>query len=63
MQLPELRKLAKEKGIKNVSKLKKNELIELLQENENEDTAAKSEANMEIKEEAKEDFVSGNRSI
>ena len=30
MQLTELRKLAKEKGLKNISKLKKDELIELL---------------------------------
>lgn len=38
MQLAELRKIAKERGIKNISKLKKDELIELLkstEENEN----------------------------
>ncbi len=34
MQLPELRKIAKERGLKNISKLKKNDLIELLQQTE-----------------------------
>ena len=34
MQLTELRKLAKEKGLKNISKLKKDELIELLNNEE-----------------------------
>ena len=46
MQLPELRKLAKERGLKNISKLKKNELIELLEQT-NEDEIAK-EATQEI---------------
>ena len=34
IQLTELRKIAKEKGMKNISKLKKNELIELLESTE-----------------------------
>ena len=34
--LVELRQLAKEKGIKNVSKLKKDELITILSDNKNE---------------------------
>ena len=34
MQLTELRKIAKERGLKNISKLKKNELLELLNETE-----------------------------
>jgi len=34
MQLTELRKIAKEKGLKNISKLKKEELIKLLEETE-----------------------------
>ena len=34
MQLTELRKLAKEKGLKNISKLKKEELLELLNSTE-----------------------------
>ena len=46
MQLPELRKLAKERGLKNISKLKKNELIELLEQT-NEDEIAE-EATQEI---------------
>ncbi len=37
MQLTDLRKIAKERGLKNISKLKKNELIELLIETENQD--------------------------
>ena len=35
MQLSELRKIAKEKGLKNISKLKKEELLELLNGTEN----------------------------
>lgn len=57
MQLPELRKLAKEKGLKNISKLKKDELIELL--NKEEQTKEKVEDDIQM-EEAKDDFVSGN---
>ena len=55
IQLTELRKIAKEKGMKNISKLKKNELIELLESTELEE----KEAVNAVKEE-KDDFVSGN---
>lgn len=34
VQLTELRRMAKERGLKNISKLKKNELIELLNNTE-----------------------------
>ena len=37
LQLTELRKIAKEKGVKNISKLKKDELIEVLNNLENEE--------------------------
>ena len=46
MQLPELRKLAKERGLKNISKLKKSELIELLEQT-NEDKETEEEINFE----------------
>ena len=36
ISLVELRKIAKEKGLKNISKLKKDELIQLLKETEGE---------------------------
>jgi len=63
MQLPELRKLAKDKGLKNISKLKKDELIELLnsqeeQQEEIEDTKNEEESTEIV--EPKEEFVSGN---
>jgi len=54
MQLSELRNLAKERGLKNISKLKKDELIELLKS---------TEENVKDEEEAKDEFVSGNRSV
>ena len=41
--LVELRQLAKENGIKNVSKLKKEELVSLLEASNNEDSNKKSE--------------------
>ena len=45
MQLSELRELAKEKGLKNISKLKKDELINLLKENEeNEENVVEEKA-------------------
>lgn len=52
--LTELRSLAKEMGLKNLSKLKKSELIELIEENKkdkliDEDTTVKEE---------KEEFIS-----
>ena len=47
ISLVELRKIAKEKGLKNISKLKKDELIQLL--NETEENEKKAE-NKEIKE-------------
>ena len=40
--LVELRQLAKEKGIKNVSKLKKDELITILSDNKNETETVKN---------------------
>ena len=40
--LVELRQLAKEKGIKNVSKLKKDELITILSNNKNETETVKN---------------------
>ena len=53
MQLTELRKVAKEKGLKNISKLKKEELIELLKNSETEDNAKeeKKEKVAEVKAE------------
>lgn len=64
MQLSELRKIAKDKGLKNISKLKKNELIELL-EGIKEDKQAEDISLIEEKtdKDEKEKFVSGNRSI
>ncbi len=61
MQLSELRQIAKDKGLKNISKLKKDELIELLDGLEK----GNPEENDSISEEKaeKEKFVSGNRSI
>ena len=46
--LVELRQLAKEKGIKNVSKLKKEELVELLSGNENNEVL--NENNVDVEE-------------
>ncbi len=65
MQLSELRNLAKEKGIKNISKLKKQELIDLLKDLENNEINEKDtkietsdiQDDVDIK---KDDFVSGN---
>lgn len=61
MQLSELRQIAKDKGLKNISKLKKDELIELLEGLEKD----KPEENDSISEEKaeKEKFVSGNRGL
>lgn len=47
--LVELRQLAKEKGVTNVSKLKKDELIKLLSEQESEKVTKKVEENLEVK--------------
>ena len=71
MQLSELRQIAKERGLKNISKLKKDELFELLRRNElGLDMEDKSEEIIEEKDELfendaefvnkKEEFVSGN---
>ncbi len=49
MQLTELRKIAKERGLKNISKLKKNELLELLNETEGNTNLEK----VELKEDKK----------
>lgn len=59
MQLSELRQIAKDKGLKNISKFKKNELIELL-EGLNSDKHVEDNTSSAEKEEK---FVSGNRSI
>lgn len=67
MQLSELRELAKERGLKNISKLKKDELIELLKNESEEAIEDKSEEKIvETGEEVvedKEEFISGNRCI
>ena len=64
MQLTELRQIAKERGLKNITKLKKDELIELLEntkENvQNEETVIDEMPEMMIDKEEKEEFVSGN---
>ena len=64
MQLSELREIAKERGLKNISKLKKDELLELLN-NSTEKVETEKTKVVETEEilEDKEDFVSGNRSI
>ncbi len=49
MQLTELRKIAKERGLKNISKLKKDELLELLNKTEENDNLE----NVELKEDKK----------
>ena len=75
MQLAELRKIAKERGLKSITKLKKNELIELLKSTENnkneeinevEDVKVGQADFQEQKDEQempKEKFVGGNRSL
>ena len=76
MQLTELRKIAKEKGLKSITKLKKDELIELLKNTENEDKneetlkaediqtgQADLQSQKSEKEIPKEKFVGGNRSL
>lgn len=45
MQLTKLRKLAKERGLKNISKLKKEELIDLLNSTEDEKDVAENSSN------------------
>ena len=55
MQLSEVRQIAKERGLKNISKLKKDELIELLKSTEN--MTEEVEDNIELSED-KEEFVS-----
>ncbi len=73
MQLTELRKIAKERGLKNITKLKKDELIELLKSTEEkndkvegEDVIDFQEGQANIQEEkneqepTKEKFVGGN---
>ena len=76
MQLTELRKIAKEKGIKSITKLKKDELIELLKNTENvdkneetikEEDSQKGQADL-LDQKAEQDmpkekFVGGNRSL
>ena len=64
MQLSELREIAKERGLKNISKLKKDELLELLN-NSTEKVETEKTKVVETEEilEDKEDFISGNRSI
>jgi len=64
MQLSELRQIAKDKGLKNISKLKKDELIKLL-EGIKEDKPVDDINLIEEKTEKdeKDKFVSGNRSI
>ncbi len=59
MGLTELRELAKEKGLKNISKLKKSELIELLQGTDVIEQDELLGEDTDIKED-NEDFVSGN---
>ena len=59
--LVELRQFAKEKGIKNVSKLKKEELIELLSNNQNENIEIKKDR--EDKKEDKKSFYPMNNYI
>lgn len=62
MQLPELRKIAKERGLKNISKLKKDELINLLENTKEEvekDIFVEDE-DSSIDETPKEEFISGN---
>lgn len=67
MQLSELREIAKERGLKNISKLKKDELIELLKNTPEEIETVKVEEKTiatEVEDvEDKEDFISGNRCI
>ena len=74
MQLSELRQIAKERGLKNISKLKKDELIELLKDTEKtekEETQIKYKTEISetkqvenlkniTEKEEKDDFVSGN---
>ena len=56
--LVELRQLAKEKGVSNVSKLKKDELIKILSEQSNEERSTKTETKIEkTAEPAKEQNV------
>ena len=64
MLLSELRQIAKDKGLKNISKLKKDELIKLL-EGIKEDKPVDDINLIEEKTEKdeKDKFVSGNRSI
>ena len=53
MQLSELRKIAKERGLKNISKLKKDELIELLDNSENEDVEKNVQEDNVLREDEK----------
>ena len=76
MQLVELRKIAKERGLKSITKLKKDELIELLKSTENEEKneeiiktedTKKGQADLQVQKDEqempKEKFVGGNRSL
>ena len=56
--LVELRQLAKEKGTKNVSKLKKDELIKLL-----EDTGSMGERELEIQNDVPSMGLSNNKNV
>ena len=53
--LVELRQLAKEKGLKNVTKLKKDELIEELTKIKSEETVAANNTRFQIDEGARDD--------
>ena len=61
MQLTELRKIAKERGLKNISKLKKNELLELLNSTETNNNAVEdNDTNETVEVEEKENKITTN---
>lgn len=60
MQLTELRELAKQKGLKSVTKFKKSELIELLKEIEEDKQEVTEKNEAETSKAEKEEFISGN---
>ena len=55
--LTELKDLAKEKGIKNISKLKKDELVEILKNNSKEEQTQKKETSDRYKVTNEDDFI------
>ena len=57
MSLVELKQLAKELGIKNISKLKKDELVNLIRENN--ETDIKEELKARIKQDMMKDYTQG----